>query len=388
MAISLKDKFKKANAKSRTISTADPTPDFWLSTGNKLINKIISGRYDRGFPQGRIAGLAGLSGTGKSFLIANAIAQAQKQDYFVLVADSENALDSDYLSACGVDTESDDYLHFSISTFSAALDGIRQITEDYQEARTNNKLGEMKKLLIVCDSLDFMFTDSMIKKFEEEGEMGNDQGLHARKMKQFLQTLVSEVKFLPAIVLCTKQVYMDQTPNAQPPVKMAESVKYPMTQLLLITRLLDGKDSKAQTYSGIKLRVFGWKTRGCKPFQRCELVIPYDEGMDEYEGMLQVAVQFGIVDGSGSWFTYGTHKWQGADKWRKLDVRVKEEIFQQIIAKDIKVIDIADGIDEAEFELESGRAPKKKDNANAMKDAVANIKKRQGESVDGEDEAG
>ena len=143
MAIpSLKAAFKKNNANSKTISTDDPTPDFWLSTGNKLINKIISGRYDRGYAQGRIAGLVGLSGAGKSFLIANAIAQAQKQNYFVLVVDSENALDSDYLDACGVDTsdENESYLHVSVSTFGAAVDAIHQITEKYHEARSKKAL--------------------------------------------------------------------------------------------------------------------------------------------------------------------------------------------------------------------------------------------------------
>lgn len=382
MAIpSLKSRFKKANEKSRLISTDDPTPDFYLSTGNKLLNKIISGRYDRGWAQGRVGGLSGLSGAGKSFLIASAIAQAQKDNYFVLVIDSENALDFDFMSAAGVDCseENENYLHVSVSTMGAAADVVSQITEDWHKARTEKRMGEMQKLLIVCDSLDFLVTDSMMKKWEDDGELGNDQGLHARKMKQFLQTVTSEIKFLPCIVICTKQVYMDQTPNANPPVKMAESVKYSLTQLLLLNRIMT-KDEKVKgekfvTYNGIELRAFAWKTRGCKPFQRCEIVIPYDEGMDEYEGLLQVAVKAGIVENSGAWYNFNGHKWQGKDSWRGLDVEIKEAVFQEIVKRDIKDIDIAEGEDEVDIELKGG-GKGKKDKAKTAADAADVIKRR------------
>jgi recombination protein RecA len=378
--VSLKDKFKKKLAGSKTISTDDPTPDFWLSSGNKLINKIISGRYDRGFPQGRIAGIAGPSGAGKSFIIGNAIAQAQKEGYFVLVIDSENALDSEYLSAIGVDTDSDNYLHVSVSSFSAAIEAIHEITEDYHEARLKKTLHELPRLLIVVDSLDFLFTDSMLNKFEEDGEMGNDQGLHARKMKQFLQTLTSDIKFLPALAICTKQVYVDQTPNAQPPWKMSEAAKFAFTQLLLVTKLME-RDATTKEYNGINLRVFGWKTRGCKPFQRCEVKVPYDDGMDEYEGMLPVAVSMGLVEKSGSWYTYQKHKWQGDAKWRELGKDVKEEVFSEIVKQDIKFIDVAEGVEE--------EGPSQRSTTKAKKEGVASavdrIKQRKAE---GEEEAG
>ena len=283
-----------------------------------------------------------------------------------MVLDSENALDTDYLEACGVDVEDDNYLHVSVSTLGAAVDAIHQITEDYHAARAKKELDKMPRLLIVGDSLDFMFVDSMIKKFDDSGEMGSDQGLHAKKMKQLLQTIVYDIKFLPAIALFTKQVYVDQTPNANPPVKMTESVKFALTQLLLITRLMT-RDDKTKTYDGILLRVFAWKTRGCKPFQRCEIKVPYDSGMDEYEGLLQIAVQLGIVDQAGAWFSYNGNKWQGADKWRTLDVSIKEEIFQKIVAADIGDINYAEGADELDVELEGARKPKKSKVAESAK---------------------
>jgi hypothetical protein len=169
---------------------------------------------------------------------------------------------------------------------------------------------------------------------------------------------------------------VDQTPNASPPVKMSEAAKFALTQLLLLNRIMT-KDEKVKgekfvTYNGIELRAFAWKTRGCKPFQRCEIVIPYDDGMDEYEGLLQVAVKAGIVESSGAWFNFNGHKWQGKDAWRGLDVEIKEAVFQEIVKKDIKDINIAEGEDELDVGLKVG----KKDKKSTAADAAEAIKKR------------
>ena len=107
--------------------------------------------------------------------------------------------------------------------------------------------------------------------------------------------------------------------------------------------------------------------------------------MDEYEGMLKVATQLGIVENSGAWYTFEETKWQGADKWRTLDVDVKEAIFQQIVAADIKTIDATEGQDEVDVELSSGKKEKKSSTA----DAVAKLAKRKADANNEEaEEAG
>ena len=390
MAISLKEKFKKANAKSSTISIEDPEPKFWLSSGNKLINKIISGRFDRGYGQGKIVGFSGLSGAGKSFLIASAIKEAHKNNYIVAVIDTENALDESFMSGFDIDTSEDNpnYIYASVNSFSAAWDAINQLIEDYFVARKNGTLDQMQPLLIVCDSLDAMMTDSMLERAEEKGELGSDQGLQARKQKQLLHTIMSQIKVLPVICLCTKQVYVDQTPHANPPVKMAEAVKFYFQQLLLLSRRM-AKDEKTKAYYGIHLRVFAWKTRGCKPFQQCDIDIPYDDGMDEYEGLLQIAAQMGIVQQAGSWFTYKDFKWQGADKWRHLDTDVKEEIFQEIVKIDIEHIDTTDDtLDEVQIGLTEAAQAKSKKKAGTTASAVDKIAARKAAREEAEEGTG
>jgi RecA/RadA recombinase len=86
-------KYRKDLAKVSGVAMGDGIPKFWINTGSFVLNKIISGKYGRGIPQGRLTLLTGPSGSGKSFVLANIIASAQKSDCSVLVIDTENALD-------------------------------------------------------------------------------------------------------------------------------------------------------------------------------------------------------------------------------------------------------------------------------------------------------
>jgi RecA/RadA recombinase len=374
--INIKNAFLKSVEKNKNISTEGSKPKFWLSSGNYLINKVLAGRYTGCFPQGRISGLTGPSGSGKSFILSNAINQAVKEEYSVLIIDSERALDEEYLAKIGVDVESESISYISTNRITDAAGSIQSMCKFYHDARTSGEIDDMPKLLIVVDSLDALYTDSMMDKYDETGDLGNDQGLHAKKLKQLLQTLVYNVGLLPAIVICTKQPYVDQTPNVAIPWKISEAIKYPFTVLGLITKLME-KDAKTKEYNGIKLRVFGFKTRLTKPYQRCEILVPYDTGLDPYEGLLPVAVAEGIVTQKGAWFYFGEHKFQGANAWHPY----KEAIFQAIVAKDVKYIDIAEG----EEELPAGITPTKKAE---MKDAIKRLqeKVKRGEKIDDEDE--
>lgn len=357
--MSLKDRLQKSLGKNEGVSFDSSTPKFWISTGNFVINKIISGRYDRGIPQGRIACLTGPSGSGKSFVLANIIKKAQQDGFTILVVDTEHALDNEYMEAIGVDTDHPDYIYVSVKNMSAGTKTIHSVTREYNEARIK-KDNSLPPLLIVVDSLDFMFTDSMSENFEENGEMSNDMGLHARKLKQMLTSFVQEIKYIPAAMLVTKQTYVDQTPNVFPPWKFAESIKYPLSQILLINRTLDrDKTAKDREYTGIKLKVFGFKTRFTKPYQTCEIKVPYDTGMSEYEGILPVAVSLGIVNKSGGWYEY-----QGSKFYEKDFAKVQEAVFADVLKADTDFIEV----DETEADLSTATE------AHARKEKKAKLK--------------
>jgi len=102
-------KFRKEITKSiegLSIGFNDPTD--WISTGNYALNYLISGDFNKGVPLGKVTVFAGESGSGKSFICSgNLVRHAQEQGIFVVLIDSENALDEAWLHALGVSTAED-----------------------------------------------------------------------------------------------------------------------------------------------------------------------------------------------------------------------------------------------------------------------------------------
>ena len=105
-------KFRKDITKAidgLSIGFNDPTD--WVSTGNHALNYLISGDFNKGVPLGKVTVFAGESGSGKSYICSgNLVRHAQDQGIFVVLVDSENALDEDWLKALGVDTSEDKLL--------------------------------------------------------------------------------------------------------------------------------------------------------------------------------------------------------------------------------------------------------------------------------------
>src|SRR4249920_3031942 len=99
-------RFRKNLTKNITgISTGFNDPTMWVSTGSYGLNYLISGNFFRGIPMGKVTVFAGEPGAGKSYVVSGNIAKnAQEQDIFVVMIDTENALDEKWLKALGVDT--------------------------------------------------------------------------------------------------------------------------------------------------------------------------------------------------------------------------------------------------------------------------------------------
>lgn len=363
-SMSWKNSLKKKLEKVDGASTESATPKWWIGAGNYCINHIMSGNWEWAVPQGRITAYSGPSGSGKSFIIANIIKQALADGVFVVAMDSENALDDNFLTKVGVDVTSENYLYVSVKNMSSATKTLQTITKDYNAAIKTKTLDTLPRLLIVIDSLDFLFVDGMLEEYETKGVMGSDQGLHSKKLKQFLNFVVSDIKYIPVAVLTTKQVYVDQTKYASPPWKMAESIKYALSQLMLVTRLIT-KDAKTKEILGITLKVFGWKTRFTEPFQQVEIFVPYSTGLDPYEGLLPVAVSLGVVEKEkgGSWYYFGEKKFQSGG-FKKYQV----EIFEAIKALgDVQINAVSEDSEEEMVSEKTARAKAKEKLAKLVK---------------------
>lgn len=298
--------FKKSTNKMAGVSDIATPPEFYIDTGNYCLNKLISGDYlNGGWAQGRLAGIAGPSASGKSFLAGNAIKIAQDLGYGIFIIDSENALDETYLGNMGVDLDNPLFLYRGVTGISQAIEVFSKFTKAFRS--TNMK----ERFLFLTDSLDMLMTDSEVEKYEKRNTIGGDQGQQAKQLKKMLQVMMHDIKNLPIAGLMTKQVYKNQDPvmQKQEPYIFTDALKFAFSQILQISRLFL-KDDKTKNFEGITLRAFGYKTRFAKPYQQIKIEVPYDTGMDKYSGILDAAEYLGIVEKNGGWYSYQGQKFQ------------------------------------------------------------------------------
>src|SRR6056300_2031308 len=166
-------KFRKNLTKSITglgVGFNDPTD--WVSTGNYALNYLISGDFYKGIPLGKVTVFAGESGAGKSYFASgNIVKAAQDQGIFVVLIDSENALDEKWLQALGVDTDESKLLKLSMSMIDDVAKTISTFMKDYKAMPEE----ERPKVLFVIDSLGMLLTPTDVDQFEA-GNMKGDMG--------------------------------------------------------------------------------------------------------------------------------------------------------------------------------------------------------------------
>ena len=153
-------KFRKSITKSVPgMSVGFRDPDTWISTGNYCLNKLISGDFHKGIPLGKVTVLAGESGAGKSYIASgNVVKNAQDQGIFVVLIDSENALDNSWLEALGVDTSEDKLLKLNVAMIDDVAKIISDFMKEYRADYGDADEADRPKVLFVLDSLGMMLT--------------------------------------------------------------------------------------------------------------------------------------------------------------------------------------------------------------------------------------
>lgn len=278
---------------------ASEPPRYWTSTGNYVLNKIISGSFNRGIPQGRITSFTGPSGAGKSFLVANCVREAQKAGSHIVILDSENALDDEFMSAIGVDTDPTDtsYTYIDVDTISQCKKVASAVIKGYKGEYGED--ADAPHLMIVIDSLDMLMTETELDHFDK-GVTKGDQGQRNKQLKAMLREFVQAVKRPNITMLVTSQVYKNQdVMNGEGLWIVSDAVKFSLSQIVMLSKL-KLRDKTTKDVEGIRMKCEGYKTRFTKPFQSVTIEVPYESGMDPYNGLLEVAVEMGIMVKKGS----------------------------------------------------------------------------------------
>ena len=286
-------KFRKSVTKSIEglgVGFNDPTD--WVSTGNHALNYLISGDFYKGIPLGKVTVFAGESGSGKSYICSgNIIREAQKQGIFVILIDSENALDEAWLKALGVETTEDKLLRLGMSMVDDVAKTISNFIKEYKTDYGDKDPADRPKVLFVLDSLGMMMTPTDVDQFNK-GDMKGDLGRKPKALTSLVRNCVNMFGSYNVGMVCTNHTYASQDMfNPDDKISGGQGFVYASSIVVAMKKLKlkeDESGNKITEVRGIRSACKVMKTRFAKPFEGVQLKIPYDTGLDPYSGLLDL----------------------------------------------------------------------------------------------------
>jgi recombination protein RecA len=311
-------KFRKEITKSidgLSIGFNDPTD--WISTGNYALNYLISGDFHRGIPLGKVTVFAGESGAGKSYICSgNIIRHAQEQGIFVVLIDTENALDETWLHALGVSTDESKLLKLSMAMIDDVAKTISTFMADYKALPD----GERPKVLFVIDSLGMLLTPTDVNQFES-GDMKGDLGRKAKSLTALVRNCVNMFGAYGVGMVCTNHTYASQDMfDPDDKISGGQGFIYASSIVVAMRKLKlkeDEDGNKISDIMGIRSACKVMKTRYAKPFEGVQVKIPYSTGMSLYSGLVDLAEKKNILKKDGNRLMFVTGDGEVVKYFRK-----------------------------------------------------------------------
>ena len=340
-------KFRKDITKSidgLSIGFNDPTD--WISTGSYALNYLVSGDFHKGVPMGKVTVFAGESGAGKSyFASANIVRAAQEQGIFVVLIDSENALDESWLQALNVDTDESKLLKLSMSMIDDVAKTISTFMKDYKAMAEEDR----PKVLFVIDSLGMLLTPTDVDQFDK-GDMKGDMGRKPKALTALVRNTVNMIGSYNVGMVCTNHTYASQDMfDPDDKISGGQGFIYASSIVIAMRKLKlkeDEAGNKVSDVRGIRAACKVMKTRYAKPFEAVQVKIPYETGMDPYSGLLDLFEGKGLLVKQGNRLKYTTSKGEEMLEFRKGWTGEKLEVIMQDISNvGLSIDDIADEVE-------------------------------------------
>ena len=315
-------KFRKSITKAvpgMSVGFHDPVD--WISTGNYALNFLISGDFNKGIPLGRVTCFAGESGSGKSFIASgNLVRNAQQQGILPIILDSENALDSDWLSALDVDVSEDKLLKFGVAMVDEVAKFISEFMKGYKEQFADVPYEERQKVLFVVDSLGMLLTPTDKDQFEK-GDMKGDMGRKPKALTSLVRNSVNLIAGNPVGIVACNHTYASQDMfDPDDKISGGQGFIYASSIVVAMKKLKlkeDEEGNKITDVKGIRAACKVMKTRYTKPFEGVQVKIPYETGMSPYSGLVDMAEKAEILTREGNSLVFTTSDGEIIKKFRK-----------------------------------------------------------------------
>lgn len=311
-------KFRKQITKSiEGLSLGYNDPTDWISTGNHCLNYLISGNFDRGIPLGKVTVFAGESGSGKSYICAgNLIRNAQAQNIYVVLIDTENALDEAWLHDLGVDTSETKLLKLNMAMIDDVAKTISEFMKEYKSMSAEDR----PKVLFVIDSLGMLLTPTDVNQFEA-GDMKGDMGRKPKALTSLVRNCVNMFGSYNVGMVCTNHTYASQDMfDPDDKISGGQGFVYASSIVVAMKKLklkIDEDGNKVTDVLGIRAACKVMKTRYSKPFETVQVQIPYATGMSPYSGLTDMFEKDGSLKKEGNSLVYVTDSGEIIKKFRK-----------------------------------------------------------------------
>ena len=332
-------KFRKDLTKSITgMSSGFNDPTDWISTGSYALNYLVSGDFHKGVPLGKVTVFAGESGAGKSYFCAgNIVKHAQDQGIFVVLIDSENALDESWLQALDVDTGEDKLLKLNMSMIDDVAKTVSTFMADYKAMNEEDR----PKVLFVIDSLGMLLTPTDVDQFNK-GDMKGDMGRKPKALTSLVRNTVNMIGSYNVGLVCTNHTYASQDMfDPDDKISGGQGFIYASSIVVAMKKLKLKEDeggNKISEVRGIRAGCKVMKTRYAKPFEGVQVKIPYETGMNPYSGLVELFEKKGLLEKQGNRLKYIDLNGEEHIDYRKAWVGEKLDLIMSEYAEKTKPV--------------------------------------------------
>jgi recombination protein RecA len=343
-------KFRKTLTKSIDglgVGFNDPTD--WVSTGNYALNYLISGDFHKGVPLGKVTVFAGESGAGKSYICSgNMIKYAQEQGIYVVLIDSENALDEAWLKALGVDTSEEKLLKLNMAMIDDVAKTITEFMKEYKA------MEDRPKVMFVIDSLGMLLTPTDINQFEA-GDLKGDMGRKPKALTALVRNCVNMFGSHNVGLVATNHTYASQDMfDPDDKISGGQGFIYASSIVVAMKKLKlkeDEDGNKISEVKGIRAACKIMKTRYAKPFESVQVKIPYETGMNPYSGLVDLFEAKGFLQKDGNRLKYVSSTGEELKFYRKEWERNEEGCLDTVMVDFAKLPIVNSTVDQETGEI-------------------------------------